>query len=47
MRPKRCAAIPRGPVASIFYQGLDRAHEGVEMAEKSVAAYGGVTGRTP
>jgi len=31
-----------GPVASIFYQGLDRAHEGVEMAEKSVVAYGGV-----
>lgn len=32
----------RGPVASIFYQGLDRAHEGVDMAEKSVVAYGGV-----
>lgn len=32
----------RGPVASIFYQGLDRAHEGLEMAEKSVIAYGGV-----
>lgn len=29
-------------MASIFYQGLDRAHEGVEMAEKSVVAYGGV-----
>ncbi|HOE25702.1 MAG TPA: MotA/TolQ/ExbB proton channel family protein [Bacteroidales bacterium] len=32
----------RGPVASIFYQGFDRAHEGVEMAEKSVISYGGV-----
>ncbi|NOY38087.1 MAG: MotA/TolQ/ExbB proton channel family protein [Chlorobi bacterium] len=32
----------RGPVASIFYQGLDRAHEGVEMAEKSVVSYGSV-----
>jgi biopolymer transport protein ExbB len=32
----------RGPVASIFYQGLDRAHEGIDMAEKSVIAYGGV-----
>lgn len=32
----------RGPVASIFYQGLDRMDEGVEMAEKSVIAYGGV-----
>jgi biopolymer transport protein ExbB len=32
----------RGPVASIFYQGLDRVEEGVEMAEKSVIAYGSV-----
>ncbi|MBL1279803.1 MAG: MotA/TolQ/ExbB proton channel family protein [Fluviicola sp.] len=32
----------RGPIASIFYQGLDRADEGIEMAEKSVVSYGGV-----
>ena len=32
----------RGPVASIFYQGLDRFDEGVEMAEKSIVSYGGV-----
>ena len=32
----------RGPVASIFYQGLDRAEEGVEVAEKSVVSYGSV-----
>lgn len=32
----------KGPVASIFYQGLDRSHEGVEMVEKSVVSYGGV-----
>jgi len=32
----------RGPVASIFYQGLDRASEGVEMAEKAVISYGSV-----
>lgn len=32
----------RGPVASIFYQGLDRADEGVDMVEKSVISYGGV-----
>ncbi|MDR2653665.1 MAG: MotA/TolQ/ExbB proton channel family protein [Prevotellaceae bacterium] len=32
----------RGPVASIFYQGLDRADEGVEMVEKAVVSYGGV-----
>ncbi len=32
----------RGPVASIFYQGLDRYDEGIEMAEKSIIAYGSV-----
>ena len=32
----------RGPIASIFYQGLDRSNEGIEMVEKSVVAYGGV-----
>ncbi len=32
----------RGPVASIFYQGLDRSHEGIEMVEKSVVSYGSV-----
>ncbi len=32
----------RGPVASIFYQGLDRFDEGIEMAEKSIISYGGV-----
>ncbi len=32
----------RGPVASIFYQGLDRADEGIEVVEKSVISYGSV-----
>ena len=32
----------RGPVASIFYQGLDRYDQGVEAAEKSIIAYGSV-----
>ncbi|PCJ24525.1 MAG: flagellar motor protein MotA [Flavobacteriales bacterium] len=32
----------KGPVASIFYQGLDRSHEGVDMVEKSIVSYGGV-----
>jgi biopolymer transport protein ExbB len=32
----------RGPVASIFYQGLERYDEGVEMVEKSIISYGGV-----
>ena len=31
-----------GPVASIFYQGLDRIDHGVESAEKAVVSYGGV-----
>ena len=32
----------KGPVASIFYQGLDRANEGIDMVEKSVISYGSV-----
>ncbi|HPS25005.1 MAG TPA: MotA/TolQ/ExbB proton channel family protein [Bacteroidales bacterium] len=32
----------RGPVASIFYQGLSRADQGLEAVEKSVTSYGGV-----
>lgn len=32
----------RGPVASIFYQGLDRAEEGIDVVEKSVISYGSV-----
>ena len=32
----------RGPVASIFYQGLSRYDEGIEVVEKTVSSYGGV-----
>ncbi|MCQ2236678.1 MAG: MotA/TolQ/ExbB proton channel family protein [Bacteroidales bacterium] len=32
----------RGPVASIFYQGLERYDEGLDMVEKSVVSYGSV-----
>jgi biopolymer transport protein ExbB len=32
----------RGPVASVFYQGLDRYNEGMEDIEKAVVSYGGV-----
>lgn len=32
----------KGPVASIFYQGLDRSGEGIDVVEKSVASYGSV-----
>jgi len=32
----------RGPVASIFVQGLMRASEGIDMVEKSIISYGSV-----
>jgi len=32
----------RGPVASIFYQGLDRYDAGIDVVEKSVVYYGSV-----
>ena len=32
----------RGPVAAIFYQGLSRYDEGIEVVEKTVSSYGGV-----
>lgn len=32
----------RGPIASIFYQGLDRAHESIDVVEKAVLSYGSV-----
>ena len=32
----------RGPVASIFYQGLNRYDEGIDVVEKTVSSYGGV-----
>ena len=36
-----CRNTP-GPVASIFYQGLERSSEGIDMVEKSIVAYGSV-----
>ena len=36
----------RGPVASIFYQGLDRYNQGLDSVEKAVVSYGSFrTGR--
>ena len=32
----------RGPVASIFYQGLERHEEGLDIVEKSIISYGSV-----
>jgi len=36
-----CRNTP-GPIGSIFYQGLDRSDEGIDVVEKSVVAYGSV-----
>ena len=32
----------RGPIASIFYQGLDRYNQGLDSVEKAVVSYGSV-----
>jgi len=32
----------RGPIASIFYQGLSRKNEGLDVVEKSIVSYGSV-----
>ncbi|MFA5574923.1 MAG: MotA/TolQ/ExbB proton channel family protein [Brumimicrobium sp.] len=32
----------RGPIASIYYQGLSRIDEGIESVEKNLVSYGGV-----
>ena len=32
----------KGPLAGVFYQGLDRVDEGIESVEKAVVSYGGV-----
>lgn len=39
---KKVCASNRGPVASIFSQGLLRISEGIEMVEKSIISYGSV-----
>ena len=39
---KEICKSTRGPVASIFVQGLMRASEGIEMGEKSIISYGAV-----
>jgi biopolymer transport protein ExbB len=41
-KAKQLCADTKGPLASIFYQGLDRYDEGLESVEKSIEAYGGV-----
>lgn len=39
---KQECRMTRGPVASIYYQGLDRVDEGIEKVEASVQSYGSV-----
>ncbi len=39
---KEVARSTRGPIASIYYQGLDRYEEGLDVVEKSVVSYGSV-----
>ncbi len=39
---KKVCRETRGPVASIFYQGLLRADQGVDVVEKTIVSYGGV-----
>jgi len=39
---KELARNTRGPVASIYYQGLMRIDQGLDVVEKSVVSYGGV-----
>ncbi len=39
---KEVCRSTRGPIASIFYQGLDRSEHGIEVVEKAVISYGSV-----
>jgi biopolymer transport protein ExbB len=41
-KAKTIARETRGPIASIFYQGLTRLNDGADAVEKSVVAYGAV-----
>lgn len=39
---KELCRTTRGPIASIFYQGLLRYNQGLDMVEKSITSYGSV-----
>ena len=41
-KAKEVCRNTKGPVASIFYQGLSRRDEGLDMVEKSIVSYGSV-----
>ena len=39
---KEVCRNPKGPIASIYYQGLDRYDQGLDAVEKAVVSYGSV-----
>ena len=41
-KAKELCRDSKGPLASVFYQGLDRYDEGLDSVEKSVESYGAV-----
>lgn len=41
-KAKEVARSSRGPIASIYFQGLDRSKEGIDIVEKSIVSYGSV-----
>lgn len=41
-KAKEVCKNTRGPVAGIFYQGLERYNEGLDIVEKSIVGYGSV-----
>lgn len=41
-KAKELCKDTKGPLAAVFYQGLDRYDEGLESVEKSLVSYGGV-----
>ncbi|MCK9155402.1 MAG: MotA/TolQ/ExbB proton channel family protein [Paludibacteraceae bacterium] len=41
-KAKEICRNTRGPIASIFYQGISRIDEGADVVEKTVVSYGGV-----
>ncbi len=41
-KAKEVCSNTRGPIASIFYQGLERSDKGIDAVEKSIVSYGSV-----
>ena len=42
MRQKKFARMLTGPVATIFYEGLDKMDEGIDMVDKAIVSVGSV-----